>query len=43
MKNNGASRKQAIIAPQKGSQEIALNSDADLIIYGGAAKHIWPL
>lgn len=37
MKNKGASKQQTIIAPQKGSQEIALNSDADLIIYGGAA------
>lgn len=28
---------QVIIAPQKGSQEIAFNSKADVIIYGGAA------
>lgn len=26
-----------VIQPQKGSQEIAFNSKADIIIYGGAA------
>lgn len=26
-----------VIRPQKGSQELAMNIEADLIIYGGAA------
>jgi len=30
-----------IIAPQAGAQEIAMQSTADVIIYGGAAKHSW--
>jgi hypothetical protein len=29
---------QVILAPQKGSQEVAMQSIADVIIYGGAAK-----
>ena len=29
-----------VLAPQKGSQELAMNTKADVIIYGGAAKLI---
>lgn len=35
-------KEKTVIAPQKGSQELAMNIKADLIIYGGAKFVVTP-